>query len=1283
MSCLNYQIPHSIATVSKDARNIYPSAICLIEVVNSLSQIQKLLDEHESADLLVSGFMKEVQALLLRGVHYRWEALLNNMELPIKAVRQTYLQNEKHNHGASQKECKQIQFVREFVSAVSTLQSKAFTAVEILSEIGEGLEKFGSCVYNPIAIAEVLSLLQNAIDRLNLENFSNLSKFVDKVNGFVEQALAEMARSAVLKWVHCIENVEEIPYPTTQSLSSFPYLPQKNWLSHEIILQHNLICLQPPIFSLKDKLYQSLHECIFVCSDSGKLIAERYDVKVANARSENSTAAKFEVHAKLASELNSGYEAIESTVGKIKGYMRAWYPFQSLWEMNIEQFTRQVHSLSDWLAILQSMRKHRSTFETSSSTRHFGPIDIHYSQVQDRIQTKYDAWQRELTAVLAKHLAKDMSSAQSQLLSLRRDIEGSNLNVNNTLGAVSFITTVFSCEERITELSANLDLYHESNTTLSRMRFSFPNDWVFPDQIEGDCLALQEIIFKQQSRIKEQSDALKSNILAEELRWTNLLNSALTEWNLQKPVEGTLEPQIALQVLSKFESQLSQLDEQRILLMKSKTALNLRTAGESKLQLGDKTINDTSEEMQDFKSLWSYLSTVWQTRNDLMKIRWDDLSSKILRDSTAELAELLKEMPSRLRHYTAVDQFHASLRQMTKAIPILTSLKSEAILPRHWKQIFTILNHEYQFPSNGLILADVWDLGLIANEITIREIITQAQAERALEEFMKDIRQSWNNYTLDLVSFKNTCNLISGWDDLLEKCHEGLDSLAAMKHSPYYKVFATDAQYWENILGRVLILLDIWIDMQRQWVYLQGVFLSNADIKYLLPMEHTQFSNITVEFVDLMKKVSKSPLVIDVISLPSLQHSLERLTDLLKRIQKALGEYLDRERQSFPRFYFIGDDDLLDLIGNGREPQLVAKHFRKMFSAITEVVVSTKNPDQICGIASDDGEQLLFRTPIDVSASKVNEWLRDLELQVRMSLAQSLVVAYSQFKDLFHADDTSFQKTLLLWVENFPGQLSILSAQIMWSTLVPKMLDEGSGLLYVSERLQTMLETLASHISRDLSLIERRKCQNLIAEIVHQRYSLSILNLSHTKSSDDFDWLFHMRFEYDEEGSLLESLTIKMADTSFTYGFEYIGNVERLVQTPLTDKCYLTMTQALSQGLGGSPYGPAGTGKTESVKALGAQMGRLVMVFNCDERFDFQAMGRIFTGICQIGAWVCFDEFNRLEERILSAISQQIQSIQLGLQSLRVRPAATVALLDRQVPLSGSTGKEECPIILI
>ena len=57
-------------------------------------------------------------------------------------------------------------------------------------------------------------------------------------------------------------------------------------------------------------------------------------------------------------------------------------------------------------------------------------------------------------------------------------------------------------------------------------------------------------------------------------------------------------------------------------------------------------------------------------------------------------------------------------------------------------------------------------------------------------------------------------------------------------------------------------------------------------------------------------------MVMDVLNIQNVQRSLERLADLLAKIQKALGEYLERERASFPRFYFVGDEDLLEIIGN-------------------------------------------------------------------------------------------------------------------------------------------------------------------------------------------------------------------------------------------------------------------------------------------------------------------------------------------------------------------------------
>ena len=589
---------------------------------------------------------------------------------------------------------------------------------------------------------------------------------------------------------------------------------------------------------------------------------------------------------------------------------------------------------------------------------------------------------------------------------------------------------------------------------------------------------------------------------------------------------------------------------------------------------------------------------------------------------------------------------------------------------RHWRSIIKELRLGTSLQN--LTLGRMWKVGLGKYAKFLNGVIRQAQGEMALEQFIGEVKDYWVAFELELVNFQNKCRLIRGWDALFEKLDENLAQLLSMKQSPYFQVFAEEAGTWDKRLTQLRLVLDIWIDVQRRWVYLEGIFIGSADIKLQLPNEYTRFKSIDAEFVNLMRKVSFKPRVLEVLAIDGLQRSLERLGDLLNKTQRALGEYLERQRAGFSRFYFVGDEDLLEIIGNSKNPMQIQRHLLKMFAGVAALEMS-----KVCvtGMSSREGEKVkLSKTVVFGDKPKITEWLNKVENGMQHTLAtlleegvKSLLATTGESKDDSHNFDTA---KFLEWVDSYPATNVILAAQIQWCRSAEHGMSNGTTENALA-RVNNVLRVLADRVLGNLTSERRQKYEQLITEAVHQRDATRVLIKNNTSNTDDFSWLYQMRYYYKpQEENVMEKLQVVVANAHFSYGFEYLGVGNRLVQTPLTDRCYLTLTQALHFRLGGNPFGPAGTGKTESVKQLGAQLGRFVLVFNCDESFDFQAMGRIFRGLCQVGAWGCFDEFNRLEERILSAVSQQILSIQTGL----LRGQRRIELVGRQVDINTNVG---------
>ncbi|KAI9761019.1 MAG: hypothetical protein M4579_001282 [Chaenotheca gracillima] len=1273
---LNFQIPHSINNVSKEAKRVYPYAVSLMETVRAFSQTTRQIADMGDVAILLSGYQNEAQTLIATGVPLKWESFVNAYDLHVRQL--AYVPNGGVERPANNRgESKHVKFIREFAAAVSVLQSKTATLATINDTIQQAMADLDTCHYNLGVFRGKLESIQTSVDQLNLENYANLKQWVAEINRQIEMTLVSRLKQAVQLWVDVFHNVrgEGANEDSTrrridenqESPDQRKSLPVLSHSIHEVSMRNQVIYLDPPVDYARASWFSQLHEWLGVVCNLPKVKSTRYEMNL-NLDTTQDLEARFSMlPSHCSGVLSTAYSAIEDKLQEINEYVDKWLQFQSLWDLQSEQIHDTLgEDLSKWLQLLQEIRKARTTFDTSEVSRSFGNVSIEYDQVQTKVNAKYDQWQHEILLKFGGRLGNRMREVFTEMEKARRDLEGQSLETSSTAQAVMFITIVQQCKRRVKAWGPEVDIFRQGQTTLSRQRYQFSNDWLYVEQIDNEWTALNEILERKGRIVQDQTDALRAKIVAEDKIVNDKINEITNQWSDEKPVSGTIAPEEASATLSSFESRLMQIQSESEMVSKAKEALDLPASA-------DNVLLAILEELQDFKSVWSALSTIWKSLNELRETLWNSVQPRKLRQAIDGLIKMTKEMPSRMRQYAAFEYIQSVLRQLLKTNPLLTEMKSEAVRERHWTKIFKALMPNKRYSPVSMTLGDVWDLNLVASEPVIRDIIVQAQGEMALEEFLKQVRETWNNYSLDLVNYQNKCRLIRGWDDLFAKCSENLNSLQAMRHSPYYKEFEEDASSWEDKLNRVHVLFDVWIDVQRQWVYLEGVFTGNADIKHLLPIESSRFQNINSEFFAVMKKVYKAPFVLEVLNITGVQKSLERLAELLNKIQKALGEYLERERVSFPRFYFVGDEDLLEIIGNSNDTLRIAKHFKKMFAGLAGLTLGEEST--ITGFTSKEGEEVPLKKEISlIKIPKINDWLAALEKSMKLTLAELLAEAVEQFQSIFEAqevDKAAFQS----YVTQFPAQIVVLAVQVVWTRSVEDSLENGgASLSRIFEQEVKILQLLATTVLGDLDPIERKKCEHLITECVHQRDVIERLANLQASSPNHYLWLLQMRYIYAPEGDFVQRLHIKMANAKLAYGFEYLGVPERLVRTPLTDRCFLTLTQALCQRLGGSPYGPAGTGKTESVKALGVQLGRFTLVFCCDDTFDFQAMGRIFLGICQVGAWGCFDEFNRLEERILSAVSQQVQNIQLGLKQGIEDDKAQIELVGRQLNVNANTG---------
>ena len=1036
---------------------------------------------------------------------------------------------------------------------VSRFEERVEILLKACHNIDIAIEALRNVVYERQKFVNAVENVQKVVDELSMAGYSDLASWVDKVNVKMGDVLASRVEEALEAWVETFQEPDDDAdmdksSKKTKSRKKLVRIPK---ISIEILLKNQEISASPAVPTTRTLFFNELHDymgivCTLPCLNSG-----RFEVFENQSNSSTSANTFYYLSNSVSPEIMANaYSTIECHMQKMSAFVNQWLGYQTLWDSEVADVASSVEGdLNKWHELILEASTSRATLDSTATIAEFGPIVVRYNKVQSQVNLKYDSWQKELQTYFAAFLAERVNESYEKVSNAKTRLEGISLEGSSAATSEIVLGVTF-----LQEVTQQLPSWHkrmkelaDSEKLLKRQRHVFRGDWLEASLVGGQLQQVEQLLEKRNRTMQEQVPLLRSRIDAEDKANSQRVTDLMNDWEQNKPLMGNITPdQVrgpacvvdmchqlsfmenkshkhlylfyqAIDTLTRFEFNMKKAQLDQTNLVKAKDALGLDVGSTST------EISGCLDEVSDLTEVWEAVGKPYGVLLDLKDTLWATAVMRKVRKTLDDLLIDLRSLPNRIRQYDAYTALYDKIKSYLSGHATLSDMKTDALKDRHWKTILQRLNIHVSFPVE-LTVGMLWDNGLLERKKDVAEILSVAQGEMAIEIFLTEVRDRWMKQELDLVLYQNRVRLIRGWDDLFTALDDHTGGLVLMRSSPYYRAvreFQEDGNLWEDRLTKLRTAFDAWIDVQRRWVYLEGIFFGSADIKAQLPAEWSRFKSVDGEFITLMRHISNRPYAMEALNIENLQRTLERLANLMTVIQKALGAYLEKQRSDLSRFYFLGDDDLLEIIGNASEPGKVLPHLGKMFASIATLnSVPCEEEGALTkfdAMISKDGEKVQLDAPITVTNKmNVKDWLKELENGMHTTLAKLLNTAVTEVQSAKASTSSPEGKTEFVdWASKYPAQVMILASLVDWSMGMDAALRKEVSkpeLESILGAINGKLEVMAETVLLDLPTESRKKFEQLITELVHQRDVTRSMIDDGVEDVNDFRWLYHLRY---------------------------------------------------------------------------------------------------------------------------------------------------------------------------
>ncbi|XP_019604311.2 dynein axonemal heavy chain 10 [Rhinolophus sinicus] len=920
-------------------------------------------------------------------------------------------------------------------------------------------------------------------------------------------------------------------------------------------------------------------------------------------------------------------------------YLQKWKRYRPLWKLDkaivMEKFAAKRppcvaydEKLQFYSRIAYEVLRHPLVKDEHCVRLQLGPL-------ANTVQENAKSWVVSLGKLLNESAKEELYNLQEEIESLTKSLKKSP----NTLEDLKFVlATIAEIKNKSLAMELRYRDVQERYRTMAMYKLSPPDaERELVDRIES----MWSSLFNEAVIMEHTLGGIKRTFTeitrSEILNYRQQIEDFANRFYREGPGSVGEDLDSGIELLATFERELMRHEKNRQELANAEKLFDLPITMYPELL-------KVQKEMNGLKLIYELYEGLKLAKEEWSQTLWINLNVQFLQEGIEGFLRALRKLPRQVRSLSVAYYLEAKMKAFKDSIPLLLDLKHEALRDRHWNELMEKTGVFFEM-TETFTLENMFAMELDKHTDVLNEIVTAAIKEIAIEKAVKEILDTWENMKFTVVKYyKGTQErgyILGSVDEIIQCLDDNTFNLQSISGSRFVGPFLETVHKWEKTLSLIGEVIEIWMLVQRKWMYLESIFIG-GDIRSQLPDEAKKFDNIDRVFKKIMGEALKDPVIKRCCEAPNRLSDLQHISEGLEKCQKSLNDYLDSKRNAFPRFFFISDDELLSILGNS-DPLCVQEHMIKMYDNVAALRFHDGDSGEklVSAMISAEGEVMEFRKIVRAEG-RVEDWMTAVLNEMRRT--NRLITKEAIFR---YCEDRS----RVDWMLMYQGMVVLAASQVWWTWEVEDVFRKVQGgekqaMKNYGRNMHRQIDELVMRITTPLSRNDRKKYNTVLIIDVHARDIVDSFIRGSILEAREFEWESQLRFYWDREP---DQLNIRQCTGTFSYGYEYMGLNGRLVITPLTDRIYLTLTQALSMYLGGAPAGPAGTGKTETTKDLAKALGLLCVVTNCGEGMDYKAVGKIFSGLAQCGAWGCFDEFNRIDASVLSVISSQIQTIRNAL----------------------------------